>query len=193
MTKFKNGKAFALVAAILFAQYTVSLIFNHIVLMINLSHSPYPVPLHWLNVCVWIALIVMTIALFAKNKTLVIISTGVQFLILAYQTFVVAWGSARLFALFLQALAYASVIVFIFLAQKGKSVVKGIWFIPAALFFVGKILNWFVSDFFEIIEAYVSSMLLDVLVAVAFVFLGLWIKKNVALGEAAPENEQAAF
>ena len=91
----------------------------------------------------------------------------------------------------------AIVAVVVILALSLKNTIKSqekIWFIGAALLFVGRLILWIQVGYFEYISLLGKQCFPSALVEiVAFLFVGLWVKDSITSGQTAPVNEYATF
>lgn len=173
-----------MIAAICYAVYAIYNIINGIIFVSNSEYATITV----FNILFWIGMLGMAVALFVKNQKIVIAAAGVNALLGAYYivTYFSLWNLCDF-------LAYASVVVFVILTLKGNDVVKKIWFVPAAVLFLGCVIGWITGGYFEVLLAAWKSMLVSIVEIVALLFAGMWVKEIVAPAEASPVNEYATF
>ena len=184
MTKTESGKKYALIAAICYAVCAIYDIINGIIYVSNSEYATITV----FSILFWIIMFGMAVALFVKNRKIIIAAAGGNALLRAYYTvtYFSLWNLCDF-------LAYASVVVFVVLTLKGNDVVKKIWFVPAAVFLLGCIIGWITGGYFDFLSVAWKSMLGSIVEIVALLFVGMWVKEIVAPPEASPVNEYATF
>lgn len=132
--------------------------------------------------------VVMAIALFKRNKKVVIAVEGVEALAsittLVYNiSYVVYWlkeGASGMLLLYiistittiLSLVLWIAIIVITAMSLKGNSAVKRIWFIPAAVDLLQSIIILFDHWSFR-------YMLLDIVYACMYLLIGLWLRNDI--------------
>ena len=184
MTNAENGKKYSIIAAICFAVLAVYYVISDIVYYSGNEYSF----LSFLDILSWAIAIGFAVTLFLKNKFAVTIVSGIYALLHAYYI-------VRFFSLYdlLHFLAIVAVVVILALSLKNNQITKKIWFIGAALLFVGTLIFWIQDGCFEYISVVWKAMLSDLVEIVAFLFVGLWVKESITSGQTAPVNEYATF
>ena len=184
MSNTENGKKYSIIAVICFAVLAVYYVISDIVYYSGSKYSS----LSFLDILSWAIAIGFAVTLFLKNKFAVTIVSGIYALLHVY--YIVCY-----FALYnlLDLLAIVAVVVILALSLKNNQITKKIWFIGAALLFVGSLILWIQGGYFEYISAAWKAMLADLVEIVAFLFVGLWVKESITSSESTPVNEYATF
>lgn len=184
MTNTENGKKYSIIAAICFAVLAVYYVISDIVYYSGNEYSS----LSSLDILGWAIAIGFAVTLFLKNKFAVTIVSGICALLHVYYI-------VRYFSLYnlLDLLAIVAVVVILVLSLKNNQITKKIWFIGAALLFVGTLILWIQGRYFTFISAAWKVMLSALVEIVAFLFVGLWVKESITTGQTAPVNEYATF
>ncbi len=190
MTNTENGKKYSIIAAICFAVLAVYYVISDIVYY---SGNEYR-SLSFLDILGWAIAIGFAVTLFLKNKFAVTIVSGIYALLHVYYI-VHAYYIVSYFSLYnlLDLLAIVAVVVILVLSLKNNQITKKIWFIGAALLFVGTLILWIQDRYFAFISAAWKEMLSALVEIVAFLFVGLWVKESITTGQTAPVNEYATF
>ncbi len=217
MTNVESAKKYSIIAASCFAVLVVYNIYNAINSYdaINsryfLSFSDF-FKLYYSVILVCVIFIGFTVTLFLKNRLAVTIVSGIYALFHVYYItcmnqrlyYVVEYFSMfvsrgyydpflYLLADLLGLLAVVAVVIILIMSLKNKQITKNIWFIGAALLFVGTLIVRIRGGYFSDLSSSWKGMLDDLVEIVALLFVGLWAKKSITYGETAPVKEHATF
>ena len=193
MTKFSNEKKLSLTAAICYAAYVLGVVVN---LLDDILYSG----LFLLSVHLILAVpsIAMAVGLFIQNKKVIAIAAGAS-TFLCMLTFISAVHDSflALLSVAVCAAAYMSVIVLLSLSHTGNTVVKKIWFVPAALLLLGFAIMeiryfYTVTQYFLLVLAPWRFVQNSSWAVAALLFFGLWFKESFA-PVTTPINEYATF
>lgn len=139
----------------------------------------------------------MAIALFFKNKKLMIVALGIGLCFSIYDIYkcIYVYNISEIYLLyyFLYFITYLITIVLIVCAIKKKSIVKKIWFLPVASILLFHLFSWNIFHAFEYIENAWDDILIDFIHILAYFFLGMWIKEDVVSKKASNENKNATI
>ena len=200
MDKSEKGKKYALIAAICYSAIAIYLIINRIVYAHNNpEHTSIPV----VTILTWIIFIGFAVFLFIKNKKALLVVAGANTILDIYHMLNIYFLSQNsdfvfyLFDFFAYAasfFAYTALIIILILALKANSSSTRIWFLAAALLFVGSVIKWMsYGSLSYIISTAWKSILKNIIECFALMLSGMWIKNDLSPAEITQTHEYASF
>lgn len=186
MNAGKEDNKYALIAGICFGVLTVYRIINN---MVSANNSEYYSITIW-TVIGWIAVGLLTVALFLKNKPIAIGGAGVYALLDAYYS-VLYFSIGNLASL----MASIALILILILTIKENATASKLWFVAGAILLVGNVVSWISYNYFAYLGQAWRYILFALVEVAGFIMVGLWCKGSVmALSNRnTPVNEYATF
>ncbi len=120
----------------------------------------------------------LAIALLMKNSSIAAGFSGAN--LIAYTVFaVVSRATVDVFCVIYSLALESLVVIFVLSVRKNKTAEKfGV--IPGVLFSLATIVDWIQLKYFSDILSVWEDILLDVFLAVGFIFIGAWLKKETS-------------
>lgn len=142
------------------------------------------------RIVIFVSYIGFAISLFIKNKGLVTITSAVSALrsICWCLHDCISYRSLISFYNFLYLLASIAIFITAVLSLKNNQIVKKIWFVGPALYFINRFVIWInYSDYSPISN--LKSVIIDCIFIAGFIFIGLWLKEDDTSIERKPVKE----
>lgn len=178
MTESKNGKMYALIAAIC---YTILAVFSIIVRVISVIISDLDV-ITIFDITWWIIFIAYAAALFLKNNRVIVFASAVNILYNIY--FLIRNFNSLNFFMLIAAVGFAAVAV---LSEINNPISKYLWFLPGAFTLLGKLIRRILYLNFSYF-----ALALDLIEVVALVFAGMWLSSRVTAAMNKPADSNKA-
>lgn len=197
MEKTKNGKKYALIAAIFFAVYfavytVLSICVDVYYYFIDLDFSAkYEISIDY-SFYIWevlsdISFVLITVALFCKSKKFLIVGTAANVLldIISYVLNRLQGYNTTLGMIYILRIAAYVVLILLVVqsVRKSDSIIKMIWFLPSLIILVYNITYYTIysSEFSgDLFENFIDVIKFFAIIfeVVALLFIGIWLKAS---------------
>lgn len=176
MERNEIERKWALIAAISFLSIVLFYLLEDIIICYQIyGHFAVTLLDYPGNVFYFGILLVLSVALFLRNKTVLLIGAGAM----------VAYGVYWLidyfaFYYFCDILGYLVLVILVILSIKKNEIVTKIWFIPSVLYIVGTCIEWIRYGYFSNLEGVWASMVLTLAEIAGLFFTGMWLSETMA-------------